>query len=107
MLTVYEDNERIFQALTAGASGYLVKRTPPPKIIEAIHEVHAGGSPMTPQIARRVVQLIGPLPREADRHGSALGAFTAGTCLTDALRAALAARGIGDVAVEAVPLPMQ
>jgi glutamate racemase len=60
-----------------------------------------------PAIARRVVQLIGPVPREADRHGSALGAFTAGTCLTDALRAALAARGIGDVAVEAVPLPMQ
>jgi glutamate racemase len=54
-----------------------------------------------------VVQLIGPRPREADRHGSALGAFTAGTCLTDALRAALADRGIGDVAVEAVPLPMQ
>ena len=56
MLTVYEDNDRIFQALTAGASGYLVKRTPPPKIIEAIHEVFGGGSPMTPQIARRVVQ---------------------------------------------------
>ena len=56
MLTVYEDSERIFRALTAGASGYLVKRTPPQKIVESIHEVHNGGSPMTPQIARRVVQ---------------------------------------------------
>lgn len=56
MLTVYEDSDRIFRALTAGASGYLVKRTPPQKIIESIHEVHGGGSPMTPQIARRVVQ---------------------------------------------------
>lgn len=56
MLTVYEDSERIFKALTVGAAGYLVKRTPPQKIIEAIHEVYEGGSPMTPQIARRVVQ---------------------------------------------------
>lgn len=56
MLTVYEDSERIFQALTVGATGYLVKRTPPQQIIQAIHEVYQGGSPMTPQIARRVVQ---------------------------------------------------
>lgn len=56
MLTVYEDSDRIFNALTAGAAGYLVKRTSPQQIIEAIHEVHGGGSPMTPQIARRVVQ---------------------------------------------------
>ncbi|MGH1572859.1 glutamate racemase [Methylobacterium sp. P31] len=60
-----------------------------------------------PAIARRVVQLIGPVPREADRHGSVLGAFTAGTCLTMPLRTALAARGVGEVAVEAIPLPMQ
>jgi glutamate racemase len=60
-----------------------------------------------PAIARRVVQLIGPVPREADRHGTALGAFTAGTCLTAPLRTALAARGLGDVGVEAIPLPMQ
>ncbi len=60
-----------------------------------------------PAIARRVVQLIGPAPREADRHGAALGAFTAGTCLTDPLRAALASRGIGEVGVEAIPLPLQ
>lgn len=69
MLTVYEDSERIFKALTAGASGYLVKRTPPQKIIESIHEVHAGGSPMTPQIARRVVQHF----RHAPQTSSDLG----------------------------------
>lgn len=60
-----------------------------------------------PAIARRVVQLIGALPRDADRHGFALGAFTAGTCLTPSLRDALAARGINEVAIEAVPLPLQ
>ena len=60
-----------------------------------------------PAIARRVTQLIGAAPREAGRHGSALGAFTAGSCLTEPLRAALAARGLNEVAVEAVPLPLQ
>lgn len=56
MLTVYEDSEWLFKALVAGATGYLLKRTPPAKIIEAIREAIAGGSPLTPQIARRVVQ---------------------------------------------------
>ena len=56
MLTVYEDNERLFASLMAGANGYLLKRTPPAKLLEAIREVYAGGSPMTPEIARRVVQ---------------------------------------------------
>jgi DNA-binding NarL/FixJ family response regulator len=56
MLTVYEDNNRLFKSLIAGASGYLLKRTPPGKLLAAIKEAHAGGSPMTPQIARRVVQ---------------------------------------------------
>lgn len=56
MLTVYEDNNRLFQSLTAGASGYLLKRTPPNKLLAAIREAYTGGSPMTPQIARRVVQ---------------------------------------------------
>jgi len=56
MLTVYEDNNRLFKSLMAGASGYLLKRTPPARLLGAIKEVHAGGSPMTPQIARRVVQ---------------------------------------------------
>jgi DNA-binding NarL/FixJ family response regulator len=56
ILTVYEDSEWLFKALVAGATGYLLKRTPPTKIIEAIREAFAGGSPLTPQIARRVVQ---------------------------------------------------
>ena len=56
MLTVYEDNNRLFKSLMAGASGYLLKRTTPGKLMAAVKEAHAGGSPMTPQIARRVVQ---------------------------------------------------
>ncbi|MDP4024578.1 glutamate racemase [Methylobacterium sp. NEAU 140] len=60
-----------------------------------------------PAIARRVVQLLGPAPREAPRDGSVRAAFTAGTGLTAPLRDGLAARGIGEVAVEAMPLPLQ
>jgi DNA-binding NarL/FixJ family response regulator len=55
MLTVYEDDEKIFQALKAGAVGYLLKKTPPAKLLEAIREVHEGGSPMSNQIARKVI----------------------------------------------------
>jgi len=55
MLTVYEDTDQIFQALTAGASGYLLKRSSPSKLLQAIREVHTGGSPMTSSIARKVV----------------------------------------------------
>ena len=56
MLTVYEDTENIFNALTAGASGYMLKRTSSPELLEAIQEVSRGGSPMTMHIARKVVQ---------------------------------------------------
>ena len=55
MLTVYEDTENIFKALAAGASGYMLKRTPAKELLEAIHEVLRGGSPMTTHIARKVV----------------------------------------------------
>ena len=55
MLTVYEDTDQIFKALAAGASGYLLKRLPPSKLLEAIGEVQAGGSPMSSSIARKVV----------------------------------------------------
>ncbi len=55
MLTVVEDHERIYQSLAAGATGYLLKKTPPPKLLEAIQELHAGGAPMSGQIARQVV----------------------------------------------------
>jgi DNA-binding NarL/FixJ family response regulator len=56
MLTVYEKPDAVFQALRAGASGYLVKRTAPNKLLAAIQDVRAGGSPMTSHIARKVVQ---------------------------------------------------
>ena len=56
MLTMYDDSEQVFSALAAGASGYLLKRTTPSKLLEAINEVVEGGSPMSVQIARMVVQ---------------------------------------------------
>ena len=56
MVTIFEDSERIFRALKAGASGYLVKSGPPGQLLEAIRDVFAGGSPMTSHIARKVVQ---------------------------------------------------
>ncbi|HTV62443.1 MAG TPA: response regulator transcription factor [Verrucomicrobiae bacterium] len=58
MLTVYEDSDSLFNSLKAGASGYLLKRTASVKLLEAIRDVHSGGSPMTPQLARRVVQFF-------------------------------------------------
>ncbi|MCL4790153.1 MAG: response regulator transcription factor [Verrucomicrobia bacterium] len=63
MLTVFEDDERVFDSLTAGASGYLIKRTPPAQILEAIAEVHRGGSPMSSAIARKVVQYVQTVAR--------------------------------------------
>ena len=68
MLTVFEDTDKIFSALAAGASGYLLKRLAPAKLLEAIREVHEGGSPMSAPIARKVVQSLRaapPAPGEA------------------------------------------
>lgn len=56
MFTVYDDDENIFEALRAGAGGYILKKTSPEKFLEAIHEIMEGGAPMTARIARRVVQ---------------------------------------------------
>ena len=58
MLTVYEDDERIFDALCAGASGYLLKHTQPAKLLENIREAISGGAPMSPEVAMRVVKLF-------------------------------------------------
>lgn len=66
MLTAYEDKERIFDSLKAGASGYLLKRASPAEILEAITEVHAGGSPMTTSIARKLVQYFQQRPSSKD-----------------------------------------
>ena len=69
MLTVYEDTDNIFAALAAGASGYLLKRTRSAELLEAIREVHQGGSPMTTHIARKVTQSFqkaGPSPQPTE-----------------------------------------
>lgn len=58
MLTVFEDEDRVFKAMQAGAIGYLLKKTPPQKVLEAIQEVMDGGAPMSPLIARKVVQFF-------------------------------------------------
>ena len=58
VLTVYDDDERIFGALCAGACGYLLKKTPPAKLLESIQEVASGGAPMSPEVARRVIVLF-------------------------------------------------
>jgi DNA-binding NarL/FixJ family response regulator len=58
MLTVYEDSDSLFNSLRAGASGYLLKRTATARLLEAIRDVFDGGAPMTPQLARRVVQFF-------------------------------------------------
>jgi DNA-binding NarL/FixJ family response regulator len=68
ILTVYDDDERIIDGICAGASGYLLKSTPMPQIIECIKEVAAGGAPMSPEIARRVMKLFrkSPPPKQVD-----------------------------------------
>jgi DNA-binding NarL/FixJ family response regulator len=58
MLTVFDDEEKIFRAIRNGASGYLLKHTPPSEIISAIFDIHRGGSPMTANIARKVLQFF-------------------------------------------------
>jgi DNA-binding NarL/FixJ family response regulator len=70
VLTIYSDDERIFEAICAGAIGYLLKKTPPARILENIREVVEGGAPMSPEVARRIVQLFQNFhPRDwADYH---------------------------------------
>ncbi|MEP6711710.1 MAG: response regulator transcription factor [Ferruginibacter sp.] len=58
MFTIYEDDEKVFEALNAGASGYLLKKTSLGKIIDSLLELHAGGSPMSTQIARKVINRL-------------------------------------------------
>ncbi len=70
MLTIEDDGQRVFESLQAGASGYLVKNVPPDKILAAIEEVHRGGSPMSSQIARMLVQTFqsaGPSGERAEK----------------------------------------
>jgi DNA-binding NarL/FixJ family response regulator len=67
-LTVYDDDDRIFDALCAGASGYLLKKTPPARLLECLKEAMDGGAPISPEVASRVVSLFREIrpPREAD-----------------------------------------
>jgi DNA-binding NarL/FixJ family response regulator len=68
MLTIYSDNDRVFDALCAGATGYVLKDTPPEQLVAAIREVERGGAPMTPEIARKVVTMFRQVapPRSSD-----------------------------------------
>ena len=67
VLTVYEENDLIFDALCAGASGYIAKKTPPSKLLDAIQEAHLGGTPMSSNIARKVIDLFN---RRTDNGGN-------------------------------------
>ncbi len=58
MLTVYDDDEMIFDALCAGACGYLLKKTPPALLLDSLKEAMSGGAPMSPEVARRVIKLF-------------------------------------------------
>jgi DNA-binding NarL/FixJ family response regulator len=78
MLTAYEDSDRLFESLKAGAGGYLLKRTSSAKLLEAIRELNAGGSPMTPHIARRVVQFFSHAPKPLKTGGVELESLTPG-----------------------------
>ncbi len=66
MFTIYEDNDQVFEALKAGASGYILKNTTPEKIIDSLVELYEGGSPMSPKIARKVLSVFKtPAPEQS------------------------------------------
>jgi DNA-binding NarL/FixJ family response regulator len=70
MLTVYAEEDKVFESICNGACGYLLKETPPARLLEAISEAHQGGSPMSPEIARKVVTLFrktGPVEKLGER----------------------------------------
>ncbi len=66
IFTIYEDSEQIFQALSLGASGYLLKNTAPGKIVDALHELHNGGAPMSSTIAKKVILTFQSRPSEGE-----------------------------------------
>ncbi len=72
MCTVYEDDEKIFEALSAGANGYIIKKTAPPKLLEAMKELNEGGAPMSSQIARKVVAVFQKHPNAGNGLGEIL-----------------------------------
>ena len=70
MLTIYDEDEKIFESICNGACGYLLKRTPPAELLEAIRDVHQGGAPMSPEVARKLVRLFQKTapPERIDHH---------------------------------------
>jgi DNA-binding NarL/FixJ family response regulator len=68
MQTVFEDDESVFKSICNGACGYILKNTPPVRILDAIAEAHHGGAPMSPGIARKVLGLLQARPRETEEH---------------------------------------
>jgi DNA-binding NarL/FixJ family response regulator len=93
MLTVYENTEQIFKALAAGATGYLLKRLEPEELLQAVRDVHAGGSPMSNSIARKVVASF----QEANAAGDQKNLLTEREqAVLDCLAQGLAYKQIGD-----------
>lgn len=85
MLTVFDDNEHIFEAICNGAVGYLLKRTPPARLIEAVQDAYQGGAPMTSSIARKVLQMFSTTHQKSskphnlsERESEILGLLVAG-----------------------------
>jgi len=68
VLTIYSDDKRIFDALCAGARGYLLKNTPPARLLESVREIMGGGAPMSPEVARRVVDLFQQIQPSVPDH---------------------------------------
>lgn len=76
MCTVYEEDEKIFEALSAGASGYILKKTDPARMLEAIRELYEGGAPMSSQIARKVVAAFQQKEKERSTETGGLALLT-------------------------------
>src|SRR5262245_55404673 len=68
MLTVFAEREKVFESICNGACGYLLKKTPPARLLDGIREAHDGGAPMTPEIARKVVTLFQQMHPKHERH---------------------------------------
>ncbi len=69
MHTVFDDNDKLFACLSAGANGYLLKKTPPAKLLEALQDIHSGGAPMSPGIARRVLSSFHQMKLATEKYG--------------------------------------
>ena len=78
MLTIYEDDENVFKSIVAGATGYVLKKTPPSELVDAISDLHQGGSPMSDRIARKVVQAFQRMSQEGAPRGTEAGRVVGG-----------------------------